>query len=381
MKISKHAICFICTLIFITGCSKKINQEQDIMKEAENYNLTINKKISNNISVNIDKTFDNHDLKKYWIKADLYPVTQKWAQNIADLYYQPENITHVSEVEDYEEKYGIRLFTIEETKRCFSAQGNNIFIFNDRDFYDNCEAYYHEGNIYPFFLHDMESYYSKADLSFMSYSEADALGKSLLDMVGFTYNEDTCTGYSLTEDALMKYKNEHQERFASMKQLLEGMKERNPNGNTGDFIEDWSGTGGFYVFYYPIKINGLNIDEESTNTVMYAHVVINQNGIMRAHVPCQYRVVRSEEITVVKPEIALNKLIEMYENTILTGTVSINDVDLVFAQVAIEDLNKSEIDVQYVISPAWKFSVSILENDEVIKGNVLYAVDTGERIG
>lgn len=380
MKVLKGIIFGICVLVFASGCSRKIDKEKDIVNHAEEISLVVQEKISSNLSVNIDRTFESQILKKYWIKPESYPVNQNWAQSIADQFYKSES-ARVEEVEDYEEKYGVRLFFIDEDKGDLSVSGNDIFISIDRDFYDNCEAYYHDGGIYPFFHEQMDIYYNQADLPFMSYSEAEELSKSLLEAVGFSYNENTSKGYALSEDAIMKYKDDHKERFIALEQSLEEMKQANTGGKIGSFISDWKGTGGFYVFYYPIKIGDLLIDEESISTVMYAYVVVNSDGIARAQIPSQYQIEKSEDVSIVKPETALNKLIEMYENTILTGNVTISDVDLVFAQTAFENSYKSELDIRYVISPVWKFKVFIQEGEEIIEGSVLYDAVTGERTG
>lgn len=381
MKLARSAIYLICLMLFILGCSKKTNKACDTINETDEIQLVVHQVISDNLSVDIDRKFKSQALKKYWVQAEPYPVNREWAQNIADKYYKPEIRKQVSELEGYEKQYGTRAFSIQDEKGDFSAVGNDIFISIDRDFYDNCEAYYHSQGLYPFFNDEMDTYYNQADLPFMTYEEARILSKSLLTFVGFTYNEKTCKGYSLSESALMKYQASHQERFSALEDSLDQIHKERPEMRIGNFIKSWEGTGGFYIFYYPIEIEGMNVDEETFNTIMYAHVVINASGIARAQVPCPYKVKKSESVTIVKPEIVLDKLIEMYDNTILTSTVVIDDMELTFAQIAIENMHQLELDVQYVIAPVWKFKVLITEDGKTIEGSVLYDATTGEQVG
>ena len=78
-------------------------------------------------------------------------------------------------------------------------------------------------------------------------------------------------------------------------------------------------------------------------------------------IPCSYKVVEEADIEVVHPDIVLERLLQVYENTILTG--------------------KSEFDMQKVISPCWRFLVQMEENGKMVDGEILYDAVTGKQIG
>ena len=207
----------------------------------------------------------------------------------------------------------------------------------------------------------------------MTYQEAETLSKSLLKQAGFTYSQERSVGYSLNEDSLESYRSSHLGKFESIRNWWE-------ENQIADYIENWRGTGGFYVFYYPLQIGSLQIDEGSMRGMTYAHVVINRDGIVRANIPCNYKVVEEADTEVVHPDIALERLLQMYENTILTGKIRISGIDLIFGETEMKVIGKSDLDILQVISPCWRFLVQMEENGEMVDGEVLYDAVTGKQI-
>ena len=88
-------------------------------------------------------------------------------------------------------------------------------------------------------------------------------------------------------------------------------------------------------------------------------------------IPCSYKVVEEADIEVVHPDIVLERLLQVYENTILTGKIRIYGIELIF----------SEFDMQKVISPCWRFLVQMEENGIMVDGEILYDAVTGKQIG
>lgn len=359
-------------MLGVTGCSKQNQIEKNRIKKGETIFISVSEEISPEIEVDIDGEFEISDLKKYTITPDPLPVTKDWVEDVAE--YLPFQEKTAVEDKSYGKEYNTRLFYLKGQEGHFSAQKSGIQVSFDPDFYENCELYYHGDGIYPFFNHEMDFYYDKKDLPFMTYHEAETLSRSLLKQVGFTFSEERSVGYSLDEEALESYRGNHIERFESIKNWWE-------ENQIADYIENWRGTGGFYVFYYPLQIGSLQIDEESVHGMMYAHIVINCDGIVRAYIPCTYKVVEETDIDVVHPDIVLERLIQMYENTILTGKIRIYGIELIFGETEMKVLGKSDLDILQVISPCWRFLVQMEENGEMVDGEVLYDAVTGKQNG
>ena len=134
------------------------------------------------------------------------------------------------------------------------------------------------------------------------------------------------------------------------------------------------------MFYYPLQIGSLQIDEGSMRGMTYALVVINRDGIVRANIPCNYKVVEEADTEVVHPDIALERLLQMYENTILTGKIRISGIDLIFGETEMKVIGKSDLNILQVISPCWRFLVQMEENGEMVDGEILYDAVTGKQI-
>lgn len=98
-------------------------------------------------------------------------------------------------------------------------------------------------------------------------------------------------------------------------------------------------------------------------------------------IPCSYKVVEEADIEVVHPDIVLERLLQVYENTILTGKIRIYGIELIFSETEMKVTGKSEFDMQKVISPCWRFLVQMEENGKMVDGEILYDAVTGKQIG
>ena len=76
----------------------------------------------------------------------------------------------------------------------------------------------------------------------------------------------------------------------------------------------------------------------------------------------------------------LERLLQMYENTILTGKIRISGIDLIFGETEMKVIGKSDLDILQVISPCWRFLVQMEENEEMVDGEILYDAVTGKQI-
>lgn len=367
----KKSVFTLLFLIGIAGCSKQNQVEKDKVKKGETISISVSEEISPEIEVDIDGEFKTEDLKKYTVTPEPLPVEKDWVEGVAK--YLPFQEKTAVEDKSYGEEYNTRLFYLKGQENRFSAQKSGIHVSIDPDFYENCELYYHGEGVYPFFNDEMDIYYDKKDLPFMTYQEAETLSKSLLKQAGFTYSQERSVGYSLNEDSLESYRSSHLEKFESIRNWWE-------ENQIADYIENWRGTGGFYVFYYPLQIGSLQIDEGSMRGMTYAHVVINRDGIVRANIPCNYKVVEEADTEVVHPDITLERLLQMYENTILTGKIRISGIDLIFGETEMKVIGKSDLDILQVISPCWRFLVQMEKNGEMVDGEILYDAVTGKQI-
>ena len=244
----KKSVFILLFLMGIAGCSKQNQTEKNRVKKGETISISVSEEISPEIEVDITEEFETADLKKYTITPDPLPVTKDWVEDIAE--YLPFQEKTAVEDKYYGKEFHTRLFYLEGQENQFAAQKSGIHVSFDPDFYENCELYYHGDGIHSFFNDEMDAYYDKKDLPFMTYQEAETLSRSLLKQAGFTYSEERSIGYSLDEEALESYRNNHIERFEYTKSWWE-------ENQIADYIESWKGTGGFYVFYYPLQIDSL----------------------------------------------------------------------------------------------------------------------------
>lgn len=372
----KKRCCYLCVLFFIvlflSCCAMKEKQSDQELKKNETVHVSVNEKISEQLEIAVDKKIKVLNTEKYRVQILPYSVSEERAVSLLDTYLLSEENIPLEK----KEQYGIQGIYARDDDIQFDLQETGIYFSRNDTFNSSAGYYYRNTGLYPFFIKEMDTYYSQNDLSFLSYTEAEHMCEALLEEIQYTYDPEKSKGYALTEEALARYRNENIDEFS---------KRENDYKEHGldTLISDWTESGGFYVFYYPLKIDNIEteLDTETISTMMmHAEIVIDKTGIAKAHISPLYEVVSTEEISIVSPKTILNKAVEMYDNVIIDGQIKITDITPVLTQTNMENTDKSETDIKYVLSPAWKLTVLMDIGGEKSETALLYDAETGRQI-
>ena len=361
---------YVCVLFFIvlflSCCAVNEKQSAQEIKKNEAVYVSVNEKISEQLEIAVDKKIKVLNTEKYRVQILPYSVSEECAVSLLDAYLLPaENIPL-----EKREQYGIWGIYAKDDDIQFNLQETGIYFSRDNTFNSSAGYYYRNTGLYPFFIKEMDTYYSQND------TEAERICEAFLQEIQYTYDPEKSKGYALTEEALVRYRNENLDEFS---QRENDYKEH----GGGTLISDWTESGGFYVFYYPLKIDNIeaDLDTETISTMMmHAEIVINKTGIAKVHISPLYKVVSTEEISIAAPETILNKAVEMYDNVIIDGQIKITDIAPVLTQTNIENADKPETDIKYVLSPAWKLTVLMDIDGEKSETALLYDAETGRQI-
>lgn len=351
----------------LTGCGKS-EQEQNLRK-GDIVQISVKKEVSPQIRINIEKEIEISNADKYRFQIFPYDISEEQYKKIVSAYLGIDESVDVVE----EEQNGVKRLYVQDREWQFNAMETGLYFSRDKIFTRTIDYYYKGTGLYPFYKDDLEEYYDHADLPFLSYAEAEQICENLLNEIGYPYDKEKMEAYSLSEEALIRYREGHLDEFSKRE------KEYEERG-VGKLISDWRDRGGAYVFYYPLKIENMEIDMETvTSMLLHAEIVINRSGIAKMYISPAYTVEKREEISVVRPEEVLDKAVKMYEN-LLYDKVEVVDIELVFTQTSIENIGGTELDAGYILSPVWKVRTLVDEKGETITYTMRYDAETGRQI-
>lgn len=366
MRIIKRTICILSvSLLCITavGCSKADPPK----KTRDSMIVDVKETLEKYLEINIHKDFSDKSYGEIYITEPvLYPCDDiTWVENIASRYFYADKIDLLKK-EQIEKNTFIK---IEEGSEYFYASSSLISFYKDPSFKENACLYYREPGIDRFFTSEIDLYFSEQDLDFLSYEEARKMSDDFMEDIGFHFYRPGCEGYAFDAPGLNKYKESHQGDINQMKSVFEEVLGI-------DFISKWTEKDEFYVFYYPSEINGLQLLSGEVYPAPWAEVVINKDGIAVADAPYSFEIVQTGKETIITPLEALEKVKEMYLNTITAQKIKIYDLDLQY--MFTEYIKETE---QYRCSPVWKFYVEMRNEDgSFVTSSVTYDAITGERL-
>lgn len=360
--INKRMILSILTIgLILSGC----NRQSENIDKSSLMKLDIEESPEENLEINLHVDYSEwekgeiHTLKIKPYKGD----DKQWVTDIANTYFASNSMDKpVVDQENEKSMY------ISGEDHLFMVSPEIVWFYKHQVFADSASFFYREPGIEEFFLKDIDQYYQKQDLDFMTYDSARALSDKFMFDVGYEYKKEGVRGYALKADQLNKYRKDHQEEFDGLTSLTE---------DKSGVIEEWTSENEFYVFYYPCSINGLTIMPSQTFAFTWAYTAINRDGIESGQAGPVFQITDSEERTMITAQEALDKIQAMYQSTIITQKIQIYDLQL---QYSITKYDKES--GSYQCSPIWKFFVRMDSGDgEMVHSTVTYNAETGERMG
>lgn len=361
-KYLKVIFVILIMIIFTVNCTKK----EEMQKNSEEFDIQVDEKINENLKVKISKAFSEKEVKNQAVlSVEPYPLTEKWAQGLADKYFHIDGSVKLNRNKEYEESFGDLCFDISGDEYYFLAKLDSITFYTDKNFDNEARVYFEDAfGLYPYFKEDAAKYYDQSDLTKMSYQEAQELCTSVLSDSGFSYFEPGIESFTITSEAMRKYREANPDIFNA---------ELDKTG-------DWLKSDGFYVFCFPTEVNGDKIRGNSI-FVDYAQFLVCDNKIISAFIPSKLKVKEQEKKQIKDPQYVLDNIITMYENIILTQKVEIYDLNMIYACTKMNSTQGEGIrSWEYICAPIWEFSVRFTDETGVMEGNVLYNAVTGERI-
>lgn len=346
-------------MIFLACCGKEEEKQIDI----SSFQINVYKEVNPQLKVNINKEFDKSQVKNQtMLKVDTYPLSQEWAQYLADKYFNVEGNKELKRNMAYEESFGDLCYDVLGENYYFIAKPDSVTFFTDKKFDEQSRIYFEDYyGQYPYFKATAAEYYDKSDLEDMSYQAAKDLCVEVLDELNFPYHERAVEGYTITAEGMEKYKADNPVLFQTNENIT--------------FAEK-----GFYVFCFPISVAGGSI-RGNGKFIEYAQFMIEGSHIVSAFIPARLEIEREEREPIKSPEYVLDKIITMYENTILTQNVEVYDLNMIYTCTKMNLSSEKGCEaLEYICAPAWEFNVRFSDESGTMEGTVLYNAITGERI-